>query len=370
MDAILEHKLGFDKIRDIIAARCLTEYAADRVREEEFSSSEKEVRRRLELTDEMRLILMFEESFPTNGYIDCLGFLKPLEKPSVAIDLLSLRKLKTVLETLRKVIFFFDSVKEGVYPNLKKMSGGIVSFSEITRRIDGILDRYSEVKDTASDELYNIRKSLRDKEGTISKRINIILRRAKEEGISEDGASVTVRDGKMLIPVSAANKKKIPGFIYDESASGKTAFIEPAEVVELDNEIRELKFAEQREIVRILAEFSDFLRPYLPDLLDAAVFLGELDFLMAKAQTALDFVCGMPIISNNGELSLRKARHPLLERSLKKEGRAIVPMTATLTPQQHILLVSGPNAGGKSVCLKTFGLLQYMFQWGMLIPTS
>lgn len=370
MDAILEHKLGFDKIRDIIAAKCLTEYASDRVREEEFSSSEKEVRRRLELTDEMRLILMFEESFPTNGYIDCLGFLKPLEKPSVAIDLLSLRKLKTVLETLRKVIFFFDSVKEGVYPNLKKMSGGIVSFSEITRRIDGILDRYSEVKDTASDELYNIRKSLRDKEGTISKRINIILRRAKEEGIAEDGASVTVRDGKMLIPVSAANKKKIPGFIYDESASGKTAFIEPAEVVELDNEIRELKFAEQREIVRILAEFSDFLRPYLPDLLDAAVFLGELDFLMAKAQTALDFVCGMPIISNNGELSLRKARHPLLERSLKKEGRAIVPMTATLTPQQHILLVSGPNAGGKSVCLKTFGLLQYMFQWGMLIPTS
>ena len=370
MDAILEHKLGFDKIRDIIAARCLTEYAADRVRGEEFSSSESQVRKRLELTDEMRLILMFEENFPTNGYIDCLDFLKPLEKPSVAIDLLSLRKLKTVLETLRKVIYFFDSVKDGVYPNLKKMSSGVVSFAEISRRIDGILDRYSEVKDTASDELYNIRKSLRDKEGTISKRINIILRRAKEEGIAEDGASVTVRDGKMLIPVSAANKKKIPGFIYDESASGKTAFIEPAEVVELDNEIRELKFAEQREIVRILAEFSDFLRPYLPDLLDAAVFLGELDFLMAKAQTALDFVCGMPIISNNGELSLRKARHPLLERSLKKEGRAIVPMTATLTPQQHILLVSGPNAGGKSVCLKTFGLLQYMFQWGMLIPTS
>ena len=312
MDAILEHKLGFDKIRDIIAARCLTEYAADRVRGEEFSSSESQVRKRLELTDEMRLILMFEENFPTNGYIDCLDFLKPLEKPSVAIDLLSLRKLKTVLETLRKVIYFFDSVKDGVYPNLKKMSSGVVSFAEISRRIDGILDRYSEVKDTASDELYNIRKSLRDKEGTISKRINIILRRAKEEGIAEDGASVTVRDGKMLIPVSAANKKKIPGFIYDESASGKTAFIEPAEVVELDNEIRELKFAEQREIVRILAEFSDFLRPYLPDLLDAAVFLGELDFLMAKAQTALDFVCGMPIISNNGELSLRKARHPLL----------------------------------------------------------
>ena len=166
MDAILEHKLGFDKIRDIIAARCLTEYAADRVRGEEFSSSESQVRKRLELTDEMRLILMFEENFPTNGYIDCVAFLKPLEKPSVAIDLLSLRRLKTVLETLRKVIYFFDSVKDGVYPNLKKMSSGMVSFSEITRRIDGILDRYSEVKDTASDELYNIRKSLRDRKST------------------------------------------------------------------------------------------------------------------------------------------------------------------------------------------------------------
>ncbi len=366
----LEHKIGFDRIREIVASKCLTEYAVGRVRDEQFVSVEAEVRRRLELTDEMRLILMFEESFPTNGYIDCIDFLKPLEKDSVAIDLQSLRKLRTVLDTLRKLMNFFDSVKDGVYSNLQRMASGIVSFAEISRRIDGILDRYSEVKDTASDELYSIRKALRDREGAISKRITQILRRAKDEGIAEDGASVTVRDGKMLIPVNAANKKKLPGFIYDESASGKTAFIEPAEVVELDNEIRELKFAEQREIVRILAEFTDFLRPYLPDLLNAAFFLGEIDFLMAKAHTALDFVCGMPVISSNGELSLRKARHPLLERSLKKEGRQIVPMTATLTPGQHILLVSGPNAGGKSVCLKTFGLLQYMFQWGMLVPTS
>ena len=174
----------------------------------------------------------------------------------------------------------------------------------------------------------------------------------------------------MLIPVSAANKKRINGFIYDESATGKTAYIEPAEVVEMDNQIKELKFSEQREILRILLEFSEFLRPYIPDLLEAARYLGEIDFLMAKAQVALDFIAGMPVISENGEMNLRKARHPLLERALRKEKKEIVPLTATLTPQKHILLISGPNAGGKSVCLKTVGLLQYMFQWGMLIPTS
>ena len=366
----LEQKLGFDRIREIIAAKCSTEYASDRVYGEKFSSSASEIRRRLQLADEMRLIVMFEESFPTSGYIDSIAFLKPLEKTSVSIDLLSLRKLRTSLETLRKIVSFFDSVKDGVYPGLKKMASGIMGFGEVQRRIDGILDKYSEVKDTASDELYAIRKSLRDKEGAISRRINLILRKAKDEGIVDDDAAVTVRDGKMLIPVLSANKKKISGFIYDESASGKTTYIEPSEVVELDNEIRELKFAEQREIVRILSAFTDFLRPYLPELLKAAAFLGEIDFLMAKAQVALDYVCGMPVISTEGELNLRKARHPLLEKALKKEGRQIVPLSASLTPEKHLLLISGPNAGGKSVCLKTFGLLQYMFQWGMLIPTS
>ena len=200
--------------------------------------------------------------------------------------------------------------------------------------------------------------------------MSAILKKAQEEGIVDSDAGVSVRDGKMLIPVSAANKKKIAGFIYDESATGKTAFIEPAEVVELDNQIKELRFSEQREILRILLEFTEFLRPYIPDLLSGARYLGEIDFIMAKAQVALDFIAGMPVISEDGELNLRKARHPLLERALRKEKKEIVPLTASLSPSKHILLISGPNAGGKSVCLKTVGLLQYMFQWGMLIPTS
>ena len=370
IDRRLEQKIGFDRIRQIISDRCSTSYASERTAEERFCSDAAEIRRRLLLTDEMRLIMMFEDSFPSGGFIDCIDFLKPLERSSSSIDLLSLRKLRTMLDTLRKVTAFFSSVKDEVYPNLKRMSAGILSFPEVHRRIDNIIDRYGEVKDTASDELYDIRKSLREKEGAISRRMSAILKKAQEDGIVDADAGVSVRDGKMLIPVSAANKKRIAGFIYDESASGKTAFIEPAEVVELDNQIKELQFSEQREILRILLEFTEFMRPYIPELLDAAVYLGEIDFLMAKAQVSLDFIAGMPIISENGEMNLRKARHPLLERTLKKEKKEIVPLTATLTPAKHILLISGPNAGGKSVCLKTVGLLQYMFQWGMLIPTS
>ena len=370
IDVRLEQKIGFDRIRQIISDKCSTVYATERAATETFSNKASLIRKRLLLTDEMRLIMMFEDSFPSGGFIDCIDFLKPLESTSSAIDLLSLRKLKTMLETLRKVTAFFEDIKDGVYPNLKRMSAPIMSFPEVQRRIEGIIDRYGDIKDTASDTLYEIRRSLREKEGAISRRMSAILKRAQEEGIVDSDAGVAVRDGKMLIPVSAANKKRLAGFIYDESATGKTAYIEPAEVVELDNQIKELKFSEQREILRILLEFTEFMRPYIPDLLDAARYLGEIDFIMAKAQVALEFIAGMPVISDNGEMNLRKARHPLLERALRKEKKEIVPLTASLTPAKHILLISGPNAGGKSVCLKTVGLLQYMFQWGMLIPTS
>lgn len=366
----IEHILGFDRIRKIISDRCSTEYAVERTAAETFSTNEKEIRRRLLLTDEMRLIVMFEESFPSNGYIDCVGFLQMLENSGANIDLTSLGKLRTMLETLRKVSMFFSNIKDGVYPNLKRMVSQIALFPEVQQRIDSILDKFGNVKDTASDGLYDIRRQLKEKEGAVSKRINMILRKAQSEGLVDSDAAIVMRDGKMLIPVSSANKRKIQGFVYDESSSGKTTFIEPAEIVEITNEINELHFAETREIAKILYDFSDWIRPSVPDLLKGAKCIGELDFLIAKAQTSLDFVAGMPIISENGEMNLRKARHPLLERSLHKEGKQIVPLTVTLTPEKHILLISGPNAGGKSVCLKTVGLLQYMFQWGMLIPTS
>ena len=370
IDSRLEEKLGFDRVRKIIADRCSTDYAADRVASEQFSIDPGTIRHRLLLTDEMRLIVMFEESFPTTGYIDALPFLKPLLKDGYSIDLLSVGKLRTMIGTLTKVSSFFAGMKDGIYPNLKRMASRVGNFRDVQKRIDSIIDRYGEMKDTASDNLYDIRKRLKEKESAISRRAAAILRKAQEDGVVEADASVNVRDGKFLIPVAASSKRRLQGFVHDESASGKTVFIEPVEIIEMENEISSLRFDEAREISRILYEFSEQLRPYVPDLIEAATFLGEIDFIMAKAQTALDFIAGMPVISADGALQLRKARHPLLERALKKESKPIVPLTLKLTPEKHILVISGPNAGGKSVCLKTAGLLQYMFQWGMLIPTS
>ncbi len=369
-DRQLESRLGFDKIRKMISDCCMTDYAADRVEREEFSHDAAQISERLALTDEMRLIMMFEDSFPTTGYIDAIPFLESLQKPGSTIDVLSLGKLKTITETMRKLVHFFGSVKDGVYPRLKRMASHVCTYPEVQKRIDDILDKYGDIRDTASDTLLSIRNSIRTKEGAISKRAAAILRQAQADGYADQDASVNVRDGKYLIPVNSSAKRKVQGFVHDESASGKTTFMEPAEIIELENEISSLRFDESREIQRILLAFSDFLRPYLPELISGSRFVGETDFLMAKAKTALDFIAGMPVISTDGSLSLRKARHPLLEKALRSEGRQIVPLTICLTDRKRILLISGPNAGGKSVCLKTAGLLQYMFQWGMLIPTS
>ena len=369
-DIRLEGKLGFDRVRSLISDRCMTDYAAGRVAGEQISTDPDLIRTRLTLTDEMRLILMFEENFPTTGYIDAIPFLEPLQNEGSSIDVLSLAKLKTATDTIRRITSFLGGIKDGIYPQLKRLAAPIRHFPEVQRRIEQILDKYGDIKDSASAALSEIRRDIRAREASISKRAGAILRKAQEDGIADADASVSVREGKFLIPVSTSSKRKLAGFVFDESASGKTTFIEPAEILELENEISELHFAEIHEIQKILFEFTGFLRPYIPELLAGAAFLGEMDFLMAKAQTALDFIAGMPVISADGSLSLRKARHPLLEKALRREGRDMVPLTITLTPQKRILLISGPNAGGKSVCLKTTGLLQYMFQWGMLIPSS
>jgi len=367
---VLEQKLGFDRVRSMVCDKCQSDFATALAEQETFSTDEYEIRHRLMLTDEMRMVLMFEDNFPTGGYIDSIEFLLPLQQAGSSMDIVALRKLKTMLETLGKLLNFFERTPRGVYPNLKKMSAPIENFPIVAHKIDSILDRYGNIKDSASPELSNIRRSLSDKQGQVSRRAADVLRKAVQAGIVDQDTSVVVRDSLMLIPVPAAAKRQISGFIYDESASGKTVFIEPAEVVEITNQIKELQFAEQREIVRILFDFSEFVRPYVEDLLKASRYMGTIDFIMAKAQIALDMIAGMPIFSTDGAVHLRKARHPLLEKALKRENKAIVPISIDLVPDKRILLISGPNAGGKSVCLKTMGLLQYMFQWGMLIPTS
>ncbi len=366
----IEQKLGFEKIKEQLLGRCSTNYAKERVRAEKVSHNARTIGKRLALTDEMRLICMFESSFPQTGFIDSIEFLKPLEIEYSSITLENMNRLYTFVENLKGVLNFFRSSKEGAYLNLKAMAEPITFFPEISRRIESIVDRFGEVRDNASMELFNIRKSLREKEGSISRKIQAILRKAQEDGLADEEASVSVRDGRLLIPVSAVNKRKLPGFVYDESATGKTVFIEPMEVVELNNQVKELMFAQQREILRILREFSDFLRPYLPELIDGARFIGEIDFIRAKAQVAMQMEAGKPIISEDETLKIVKGRHPILEAALKKEKKQIVPLTLTLTPDKHILVISGPNAGGKSVCLKTVGILQYMFQWGLLVPAS
>ena len=367
---VLEQKIGFDIVREKISAKCATQYAAKKVAAEQISRDPSEIMFRLLLTDEMRLICLFEDSFPAGGYLDTKAFLLPLQAENTTIDLPSLRMLRTSLDTLRRILAFFRDCKDDLYPTLRQISATVSYEPEIGRRIETILDRTGEVRDTASPELGEIRRALRSKEGQVSRRINAILGSAKGEGLVETDAEVVVRDGRVLIPVPAGAKKKLPGIVYDESASGKTAFVEPLEIVELGNQIRELQFEEQREIARILFAFTEFLRPYLNGLIAASEYIGEIDFIRAKALVALDMIAGMPILSDNGELNLRRARHPLLEASLRREKKEIVPLTLSLSKEKHILLISGPNAGGKSVCLKTVGLLQYMFQWGMLIPTS
>ena len=367
---VLEQKIGFDKVREKIAAKCATQYAARKVAAEQISHDGGEIMFRLRLTDEMRLICLFEDSFPAGGYHDTKAFLLPLQAENTSIDLPSMRILRTSLDTLRRILAFFRECKDDLYPTLRQISASVSYEPEIGRRIEAILDRNGEVRDTASPELGEIRRALRSKEGQVSRRIGSILTQAKSEGLVDTEAEVVVRDGRVLIPIPAGSKKKLPGIVYDESATGKTAFVEPLEIVELENQIRELQFDEQREIARILMEFTDFLRPYLGGLIAASEYIGEIDFIRSKALVALDMIAGMPILSDNGELNLRRARHPLLEASLRREKKEIVPLTLSLNKEKHILLISGPNAGGKSVCLKTVGLLQYMFQWGMLIPTS
>lgn len=370
MNERLEQKLGFDRIRSMIESRCSTSLAKERSGSDLFSTSYEEIEEELSRTDEMRLIVMFESSFPDSGFVDTYPFLKQLEASSSFLDLNSVVRLRNSLETTRQIVAFFKNTKEGQYIRLKKMAEPVVLYPEISRRIDSIVDKFGDIRDSASAELQTIRRAIKDKEGQISKRINSILRSAQSDGLVDEDASVSVRDGRVLIPVLAANKRKIPGFIYDESASGKTAFVEPLEIVELNNLVRELHFAEQREIIKILAEFSDFLRPYLPELLQSAMFMAEIDFLRAKALISIQMQAGKPIISKDQILVMNKGRHPLLESALKKEGKEIVPLSLNLEKEKHILLISGPNAGGKSVCLKTVGLLQYMFQCGFLIPAS
>lgn len=366
-----EQKIGFDRIREMLMQDCMSQAGRELVSGMCFITDHSILKEELDRTAEMREICMFEQQFPENGYEDTLLFLQQMEVHRTYYpDVTALVKLQTAVLTVKALLHFFGNAREDAYPALKALCSPVTFFPAVVQRLDKLLDKYGQIRDNASPELAEIRKSLKRKEQQIIQKTQSILKEARDQGITDPDASASVRDGRMLIPVPASNKKKIQGYICDESASGKTVFIEPMEVVNLNNQIRELGFAEQREITRILMEFAEFLRPYVPDLIVQARFLATIDFLRAKARLALKMKAGKPIVNDRQGLFLLRARHPLLETALQREGKEIVPLTLKLDPVKRMLLISGPNAGGKSVCLKTVGLLQYMFQCGLLVPAA
>ncbi|MBR3302738.1 MAG: Smr/MutS family protein [Bacteroidales bacterium] len=366
----LEEKVGFSFIRERIKQHCSTNYGRVRAESESISDSAVAIERRLALTEEMLTIYRLERRFPQGEFTDCTAFLPALSAPHSSISIENLRRLASFMENLRQLLSFFRSCKEGAYPALMQFSSAIDFNTEIAAKIDTLLDKNGDIKESATPELYKICKELNSIQNSIGRRVEALLKKAKEEGFADADATVSVRDGKLLIPLSSYNKRSIAGIVQDESASGKTFFVEPLEVVELNNKVRSLMFEKQREIAKILMEFTEQIRPYIPTLLEGAKFVGEIDFIRAKAECAHQMECGKPIISHNGSLKIVKGRHPLLESALFKEGKKMVPVDLELDRAHHILIISGPNAGGKSVCLKTTGLLQYMFQWGMLTSCS
>ena len=370
-----ENKIGYDQIRHLLKERCLSTLGEERVEAMAFSDRFEEVNEWLDQTCEMMRILSEEENFPAQYYYDVRPSLARIRVEGLYLDETELFDLRRSLETIRDIVRFLLHRTDGEeadeptpYPCLARLAGDVEIYPQLVQQINQILSPYGKLKDSASSELARIRRELNATMGSISRTLNSILRNAQSEGVVEKDITPTLRDGRLVIPVAPALKRKIRGIVHDESASGKTVFIEPAEVVEANNRIRELESDERREMIRILTEFSNKLRPLIPSLLISYEFLAEIDFIRAKALWAESNGAIKPALERTQVMDWIMAIHPLLQASLVKHGKKMVPLDITLHANQRILLISGPNAGGKSVCLKTVGLLQYMLQCGLPIP--
>lgn len=368
-----EQKIGFDQIRQLLKEKCLSTLGEERVMEMNFSDKYETVEELLNQTTEFVRIIQEEDSFPDQFFFDVRPSLKRVRVEGMYMDEQELFDLRRSLETIRDIVRFLqrdseDEESDTPYPSLKRLAGDIAVFPQLITKIDGILNKYGKIKDNASTELARIRRELSNTMGSISRSLNSILRNAQSEGYVDKDVAPTMRDGRLVIPVAPGLKRKIKGIVHDESASGKTVFIEPAEVVEANNRIRELEGDERREIIRILTEFSNTLRPSIPEVLQSYEFLAEIDFIRAKSQFAIQTGSLKPALEKEQLLDWTMAVHPLLQLSLARHGKKVVPLDIELHRKQRILIISGPNAGGKSVCLKTVGLLQYMLQCGMPVP--
>jgi len=372
-----EQKIGFDQIRQLLKIKCLSTLGEERVDQMDFSNDYNEINRRLEQVTEFVRITQEEDDFPNQYFFDVRPSLKRIRVEGMYMDEQELFDLRRSLETIRDIVRFLQQTDDeedtdndethSPYPALHELAGDIMVFPQLITRINNILDKFGKVKDNASSELLRIRRELASTTGSISRSLNNILRAAQSEGYVDKDVTPTMRDGRLVIPVAPGMKRKIRGIVHDESATGKTVFIEPAEVVEANNRIRELEGEERREIIRIFTEFSATVRPQVPAILQSYEFLAEIDFIRAKALLGIEFKAIKPSFENRQIIDWFEAVHPLLQMSLAKHNKKVVPLDIELNTGQRILLISGPNAGGKSVCLKTVGLLQYMLQCGMLV---
>ena len=363
-----EQKIGFDHIRIMLEKRCLSHLGREICSSFTFMKEYKAIKIAMQETNEFLSILLGDREFPTIAFGDVRPALYKAKIEGTFIDEGELFELKKSLESIRGVVNFFKNSEPEDLPALKRIVKEIEIFPFIYQRIDDILTKHGKIKDHASAELSRIRREILMRQSNVSKTMHSILRKMQKDGYVESDVSVSMRDGRAVIPIPASFKRKIKGIVHDESATGKTAYIEPSEIVETNNAIRELEYAERREIIRILTDFTDVIRPHVEALLFAHEILGTIDFIRAKAVFAKDTECQMPTLHHYPVMNWKKARHLVLESNLKKEGRSIVPLDIKLDRKGRILLISGPNAGGKSVCLKSAGLIQYMIQTGLLAP--
>ena len=368
-----ENKIQFSEIRSLLKGYCLCQLGKDKVDEMAFSGDVAVINTMLRQTREFRRLQEESDDFPLQFFFDMRESVKRIRLEGTHLEENEIFDLRRSLETIAAIVRFLDrGSDEGVYdyPTLHELTEGVLTFPEILRRIDQILDKYGKVKDSASPALADIRMQLHKAEGSVSRTLYNILRAAQSEGLVDKDVTPTVRDGRLVVPIAPGLKRKIKGIVHDESSTGKTVFVEPTEVVEANNRIRELEAEERREVVRILVDFTKLVRPYVNEIIYAYLLLAEIDFIRARAEFAV-LVGGIePEVQAAPVIDWISSRHPLLWLALKKQDKPVVPLDITLTRDRHILIISGPNAGGKSVCLKTVGLLQYMLQCGLSVPMS
>ena len=375
----IEQKLGFDRIRQMVVEQCTNALATRMADEMHFMTDHEPLCHELKLVEEMRQIVLMESGFPQQDFIDLTPILTHLRVGNTVIPIESLFDLKLSLRTIRECYYFLTSEDHQQYEALRNLAievelgfGGKSSQLNVINSLLGkLIDDHGELYDNASPALAEIRRTKARKAAEVDAQVNSTLARAKREGWAPSDAEVTIRDGRPVIPLLTTHRRKIRGLIQDESATRQTAFVEPSEVVELGNDLRELDFDERHEIQRILLTFSDRLRPLLPQLDEAYRFLARIDFLRAKARVAIELNASVPILHPEPRIEWMDARHPILYLQ-KKDG--VVPFNLRLSDSSdksdnaRILIISGPNAGGKSVCLKAVGLIQYMLQCGMPVP--